>query len=97
MNKSTVDFKWNVDADFPYPHDQQFYCTGYTGASGKENMFSIVVKLIDFDGNSKNCSQAEVFALLEEMEVHLPKKGERFYFTSGDKVVAIGKSIARSF
>lgn len=97
MNKSIVEFNWIVDSDFSYPKDSQFYCTGYTGKDGSDDLFSIVVRLIDFKGDAKAINKAEVFALSEDMESFLPKKGERFYFTSGEKVVAEGVAIKRTF
>lgn len=97
MKRSIVNFKWEVDEDFQFPCDKQFYCTGYCGNQGKDEMFSIVVKLIDFDGSSENSTQAEVYALSEDMECNLPQKGEIFFFTSGAKIVASGVTIERSF
>ena len=97
MNKSIVNFKWNTEEDFPFPQNKQFYCTGYCGKQGTDQTFSIVVRLIDFDGQTKNATQAEVFALSENMEGNLPIKGESFYFTSGSKVVASGVAELRNF
>lgn len=97
MNKSIVKFEWNTAEDFAFPQDKQFSCTGYCGKQGVDQTFSIVVRLIDFDGQTKNATHAEVFALSEDMEDNLPKESEQFYFTSGAKVVATGVAALRNF
>ena len=97
MKKSTVNFKWQVDDDFVFPKDHQFYCTGYREKDGVNGTFSIVVKLINCKEQLKDADKAEVFALVEDMEKLLPEKGEMFYFTAGAVVVAKGESESRNF
>jgi hypothetical protein len=97
MNKSIINFKWETNESFEFPKDSQFYCTGHNCKEGIAKCFSIVVRLIDFDGEIESSTKAEVFALAEDMEYRLPKKGEPFCLTSGPKVVARGVSISRNF
>ncbi|WP_017444197.1 hypothetical protein [Gayadomonas joobiniege] len=97
MNKSLVKFNWVIESDFRYPKDSRFFCTGYTGENKADNLFSIVVELVNFDGDARNATEAEIRALSEDMEDFLPKKGEKFFITSGAKIVAEGLSLERTF
>ena len=97
MNNSIIEFSWLVDNDFPFPKGAQFYGTGYTERDGSDDMFSIVVGWIDYDGDVRAATKAEIFALSEDMEASLPQKGEKFYVTSGERVIAKGIAIERSF
>ena len=95
MKKSVVNFRWEEIRDYTLPKTKQFHCTGYS--DNEDVLFSIVVRLVDFDGNPENATEAEIFALSEDMEEYLPREGVTFYFTAGTKIVAKGVAKYRNF
>ena len=86
-NKVIVDFQWLVDSSFAFPQDKQFACTGYRACDSPEQMLSIIVILSEKQ-NIPKASEAELHALVDEMRYKLPKRGEKFFITSGLNVVA---------
>jgi len=91
-DKSTVDFRWLQTGDFPFPKDRKFACTGFREDEGIDEMFSIIVHLTGNEEISR-VREADIEALVEPMSNKLPKRGERFYVTSGQFIVAecVGK------
>jgi len=86
-NHATVTLKWLVGEGFPFPKDRQFSCTGFLADEGDQEMISVIVK-IPKEQDIESASEAQLFALVDEMSHKLPSEGELFMLTSGMKAVA---------